>query len=214
MDAVLFDFDGTLLQSEQEWDKYLWPLVEKTFPGATREEFEPLQGMTNEQGFEHFLKLRKTKYTWDEYMKGIMDFIPKIYESAQLTEGALDLMQALREACIPMAIATSSLRSWVIPSLESHNITHFFDHVITLDDVKNPKPAPDPYLLAAHRLPADPPRCIVFEDSKSGVRSAKAAGMVCIGIDYDKNQSAFPADLTIQHFSEVNLPMLRQLTGQ
>lgn len=210
MDAVIFDFDGTLLRSEEEWDKHLWPLVQETFPGATWEEFVPLQGMTTEQGYAHMAAQRKPIYSEKEYWDRVITFIPTIYQEAKLNEGVADLLEELWNENILMGIATSSLHGWIKESLRSHNIEKYFSTIITLADVAHPKPAPDPYILAAQRLTTDPYRCIVFEDSRSGVKAAKSAGMYCIGFEYEY-QKEIPADYTIQTFREVDTSFLRSL---
>ncbi len=208
MDAVFFDFDGTLLQSEQEWEKYLWPLAQRAFPDVTAEDFEHLLGMTNEQGYTFLSGRRGSIMDWDTYQQEILSFIPQLYESSSLSKGVLELLQNLQNAQIPMAIVTSSLRAWVTPTLTSHTIDHFFRAIVTLDDVQNPKPAADPYLLAAKQLGVDPTRSIGIEDSKHGMQSVKAAGMKCVL--YAEKPIA-EEDLHIQHFDELDLQTLRSL---
>ncbi len=208
MDAVIFDFDGTLLQSEQEWDKYLWPLVQRTFPGATKADFDHLLGMTNKQGYAFFSDRFEPTMDWQRYQQEIHTFIPQLYESSSLSEGVLALIQHLHAEGVPLGIATSSQRAWVEPSILSHDIAKYFQTIITLDDVEHPKPAPEPYLLAAKQLGVDPVRSIGIEDSKHGMQSVKAAGMKCIL--YAEKPIA-EEDLHVRHFGELDLQTLRSL---
>jgi HAD superfamily hydrolase (TIGR01509 family) len=208
MDAVIFDFDGTLLQSEQEWDKYLWPLALRAFPGVTKEDFDHLLGMTNRQGYAFFSDRFEPAMDWQTYQQEILNFIPELYASAPLSEGVLDLLKLLKAEGVPLGIATSSQRSWIEPSLDSHDVRKYFDTIVTVDDVENPKPAADPYLLAARKLGVDPRRSIGIEDSKHGLQSVKAAGMKSIVY---AEQPLADEDLHIQHFHQLDLQTIQSL---
>jgi putative hydrolase of the HAD superfamily len=208
----LFYFDGTLLDSEREWDKYLWPLVQRTFPGVTWEEFSFFTGTTTAQGYTHFAALFEPKLTFGEYSDVIRAFIPALYETAPLNDGVRALLMELRASNIPMAITTSSQRNWILPSIQSHGIKEFFSTIVTLDDVTKAKPDPEPYLLTAQKLGVDPASCLVIEDSVHGVKAAKAAGMTCIGFAYRDNANELhEADVCVKHFDEVTLEFLQTL---
>ena len=85
---------------------------------------------------------------------------------------------------VPMSVASNGVRENVEATLVSTNLRPLFDYVITADDVKHGKPAPDVYLEAARRMKVDPAKCIVFEDSDEGLEAAHRAGMR--GIDIRK----------------------------
>jgi len=91
--------------------------------------------------------------------------------------GILEMLGFLRSRGIPRAVATSTRRPLALRKLEAAGLLPHFDAVCTSSDVEHPKPAPDVYLLAAATLGADPARCLVLEDSPTGVRAALAAGM-------------------------------------
>lgn len=91
---------------------------------------------------------------------------------------ALDLLDLIVQ---PRAIATSSGRESAARKLSVSRLPAF-EHVVTFDDVERPKPAPDPYLLAARLLRVDPAACIAFEDSDTGAASARAAGMTVVQV--------------------------------
>jgi beta-phosphoglucomutase-like phosphatase (HAD superfamily) len=82
----------------------------------------------------------------------------------------------------PLAVASSAGRPFVQATLEQLGIAACFDAVVTVEDVRHPKPAPDPYLLAAERLGVRPETCLVFEDSDQGLSAAKSAGMDAIDV--------------------------------
>ena len=78
---------------------------------------------------------------------------------------------------LPMAVATSGMRKIVTPILEELKILDWFDALVTADDVKHAKPAPDIFLEAARRLNVEPSQCLVYEDAEAGFESARRAGM-------------------------------------
>jgi len=83
---------------------------------------------------------------------------------------------------IPLAVASSGYRDHVIHSLESNGILHYFDAVVTAEDICNPKPAPDIFLEAARRIECDPIKCRGFEDGDVGLEALSAAGMEVIDV--------------------------------
>lgn len=83
---------------------------------------------------------------------------------------------------LPLAVASSGGRALVQATLDQLGIAACFDAVVTVEDIRAPKPAPDAYLLAAARLKVRPETCLVFEDSDQGVRAAKTAGMDVVDV--------------------------------
>jgi HAD superfamily hydrolase (TIGR01509 family) len=96
-----------------------------------------------------------------------------------LKPGVPDLLAAFGQ---PRAIATSSTRRQADRKLAQSGLAAQFAHVIVFEDVTRPKPAPDPFLLAAARLGVAPARCVAFEDSETGAMSARAAGMTVVQV--------------------------------
>lgn len=106
-------------------------------------------------------------------------FVAAINQDLPLKPGALALLSARHR---PMAIVTSSGRDEAHHKLRLTGLDVFFDTVVTLADVTAPKPAPDPYLLAAERLGVAPGRCLVFEDSETGAEAAHRAGCIVVQV--------------------------------
>ena len=96
--------------------------------------------------------------------------------------GITDLLDTLVAHGVPRAVATSTRRPLALRKLESAGLLRYFEHVATSSDVAHAKPAPDIYLLAAHKLGVEPAHCLALEDSPTGVRAALAAGMHVIQI--------------------------------
>lgn len=96
--------------------------------------------------------------------------------------GIIDLLDTLAAHGVPRAVATSTRRPLALRKLETAGLLPYFEHVATSSDVAHAKPAPDIYLLAAHKLGIAPRHCLALEDSPTGVRAALAAGMTVIQI--------------------------------
>jgi HAD superfamily hydrolase (TIGR01509 family) len=111
--------------------------------------------------------------------------------------GALELLAAVREAGIPVGLASNSAREFVEQTLEVAQLSNgHFDVVVTADDVAAPKPAPDIYLAACAALRAAPDRAAALEDSPPGVAAARAAGMFVIAVPYFADTVLDGASLT------------------
>lgn len=108
------------------------------------------------------------------------EFADRVKEVVVLP-GAFELLQRLYDD-YSIALATSSRRYYAERILENFDIGRYFDAVVTADDVKSAKPAPDVYLKAAEMLGAAPEKCVVFEDAAYGVMAAKAAGMKVVAV--------------------------------
>jgi HAD superfamily hydrolase (TIGR01509 family) len=105
-----------------------------------------------------------------------------IENEAVPVEGLEDFLELLREKGLKLGMASNSPSGYVEAALGAIKVRHFFDCVVSVDDVKEGKPAPDPYLAAAEGLSVEPQNCIAIEDSPSGMISAMAAGMRCVVI--------------------------------
>ncbi len=106
-------------------------------------------------------------------------FMARLGGAIPLKAGAEDLLSAL---ALPKALATSSTRAQADRKLASTGLARHFGAVVTFDDVRAPKPAPEPFLRAARLLGVDPAACVAFEDSETGARAAMAAGMTVVQV--------------------------------
>jgi len=179
IDAILFDLDGTLIDTES------------AAVTAGQAAFAEM-GLSVGTHFMHQL-VGVDQPTGRKYIKSVfpqidLDALSRAWDSRFETAITANLplklgaVQLLAAALRPMAIVTSSGRDAAHHKLRLAQIDRHFAHVITVHDVAQPKPAPEPYLLAAQRMGVDPARCLVFEDSETGAEAAHRAGCIVVQV--------------------------------
>lgn len=181
-DAVIFDLDGTLVDSEA----IIVKAAEVAFAVHGMEmDHGLIHGMVGVDAVtcrrrlvDHFGAMTADAFTavWDrEIVKGYARDMP-------LKPHVPEVLSDLYDLGVPIALCTSSGRANAEHKLDRASIAQYFSALVTLDDVIHPKPAAEPYLNAAKALQADPARCLAFEDSETGARAAKDAGMTVVQI--------------------------------
>lgn len=125
-----------------------------------------------------------------------------------------ELLQQLNSAGVPLALATSSRKQKMELVMHTADLYDYFEAFVTGEEVQKGKPDPQIFQLAANRLGMPAARCVVVEDTVSGIRAAKAAGMACVAITSTHNEEELQAaDLLIDHFRTLRLHDLRKLIG-
>lgn len=189
IEAVIFDLDGTLVDSMWMWadidDEYL-----SRFGLRVNEEAsENIAGMSIEETAVFF---KETYNLPDSIEKIISDWIDmsldKYKHEVRLKAYAAELLDWLRANGIKTAIASSNAIKMIEACLDSNGVRDRFDAVISSSEVEHGKPYPDVYLYAAKRIGADPSKCLVFEDIPAGIIAGKAAGMTVAAVE-DKYSS-------------------------
>jgi len=181
IDAVIFDLDGLILDSER-------PIRDAVIEVVAALGFDMPEAfyatMIGVPGPECDLMIRdffSASFPFDTYFETSNAKIAEALAAGiALKSGVREILQHLDQRKTPLALATSSSRRYVERQLNANNLAPFFKAVATRDDVKRGKPHPDLFLLAAADLGVAPERCLVLEDSHNGVRAAHAAGCVPI----------------------------------
>lgn len=177
-DAVIFDMDGTLLDTEAVFKAIVYEVCTEMGFAMTDHVHGRMVGSSHEATAALLAEAFGTTFPYemfDEKCRASMH--SRMAGAVPVKTGAVELISALRDLGVPLAVATSSRSHHALSHLEAAGVIGFFDTIVTRDDVTNPKPHPEPYLTAADRLRVDPRACLAFEDSHAGVRAAHAAGM-------------------------------------
>jgi HAD superfamily hydrolase (TIGR01509 family) len=190
-DAVVFDFDGLLADSEplqiRAWQEFLAKFGKKLEDGLVNEMFG-LRVMDSSRVVQERLDLPISP---EEVMIGRDEiFLDLVAGELPLMNGARELVTWLREYTrLRLALATSGHRRYINAALGVADFEDAFEIIVTGDDVQNGKPHPEIYQTAAGKLGIEASRCIALEDAPHGVRSAKAAGMACLAIPNEMTES-------------------------
>lgn len=180
--AIIFDFDGTIIDTETPWfyafrDAYMEHGVE-----LTPEQYSECVG-TNEHTFdpyEHLMTELGLPIDKEEFRIKIHADHTALMEKETVREGVLEYLQLAKEAGLRIGLASSSERSWIDRYLEVLGIGDYFEVICTADDVNRVKPDPELYLKAMEKLGVKPDEAIAIEDSPNGAKAAAAAGMSCL----------------------------------
>ena len=134
----------------------------------------------------------------------------ELLAAAGLLPGVLELLDAARAAGVPCGVASNASATWVDGHLQRLGVADRFGVVVAVDHVDNPKPDPDPYLLAATALGADPVDAVALEDSSTGVAAARAAGLFTVAVPgpMSAHQDLSDADLVVASLDVVTLAEL------
>lgn len=170
LQAVLFDMDGTLVDTERLW----WEAVEEVAGRPLTEADRPdVLGRPVEHTAAWLAAATGTPAA-DLADTLHREFADRVRTGVVPRPGALDLLDALAREGVPTALVTASPRSVADTVLEALGGASRFAVSVTADDTEHTKPAPDPYLAACRALGVDPARCVAVEDTETGVRSAEA----------------------------------------
>jgi HAD superfamily hydrolase (TIGR01509 family) len=184
--AVVFDNDGLLLDTEEAWTRAEETLFERRGRAFTMEHKRSLIGSSRTTAaakLEAMLELPgEGEPLMDELHELVME---EALNGVPPRPGAIELLDALGGEGTPLGLASNSSREFVERTLASADLLDGrFRCVITADDVEHPKPAPDLYLAACRAMGADPGASAALEDSPPGVASAAAAGLYVIAVPY------------------------------
>ena len=208
IEAVVFDLDGVLLDSEQVWDEVREELV-KERGGRWHEQAQTeMMGMSSVEWSRYMHDELDLPEPPEEISAEVVQRLDEVYRKRlPLIDGAREAVERLA-ARWPLGLASSSNREVIDLVLDLSGLARYFRVTVSSEEVPRGKPAPDVYLEAARSLGVPPERCAAVEDSHNGIRSAKAAGMRVIAIP---NQHYPPGEEALA-LADVTLGSLAELT--
>lgn len=212
--AVLFDMDGTLVDSEKVWQVALDELAADLGGRLSLAARLSMIGMTTPEAIEILHRdLGLTGRSVAEDGQALESRMMSLVESGLVFRpGAYELLSAVRAAGVRTALVTATVRRIVEVMLDTIG-RHNFDVVVTHDDVANGKPHPEPYASAAAALGVDPRDCVAIEDSITGATSALAAGCAVMAVPSEIDLSPLRGVTHVDSLMAVDVALLRQLVS-
>ncbi len=211
--ACVFDMDGVLIDTEPVWRRVERDVFRRVGIELTDAQLRETWGMRIEEVVDFWYRARP----WDgirpraiqrEIVRAMVDHV---HNDGVPLPGAIEAVSTARDAGLKVGIASSSSYELIEAVIRRLDMAHLVDAVCTADDEKLGKPDPAVYMSAARLLGAKPGECIAVEDSPAGVRSAKAAGMLCIAVltDAVKRDDIKDADVKINSLLDFTPELLR-----
>lgn len=211
--AVLWDMDGTLVDTEPYWHEAEFELAAAHGQTWSEEQGNALLGHHLVDAAASIIEQLGLESTPEAVVDELLDaVVRRIERVVPFRPGALELLAALQEEGVRCALVTGSYRRFVAPVLSALP-EGTFEHVVTGDSVENGKPHPEPYLIAAERLGVPAERCVAIEDSDIGARSAAAAGCAVLVVPHEVAVPGGPARSFARSLSDVTVADLRALLG-
>jgi beta-phosphoglucomutase family hydrolase len=207
--GVIFDMDGTLIEST-EADYLAWKRLFADYQKPlSYEDYFPLLGAKSAVVVQSRLLLdeEQTKVALAKKLNYFTEIISQ--SGIQPVPFAVKLLQQLQQYDLRIALATSSRKEKMKMVLKLTALLPYFEAIVTGEEVKRSKPAPDIFLLAASKLALQPEQCLVIEDAINGIKAAKNAGMKCVAITTTHPAEMLQeADLIIDTYEAVNFQNL------
>ena len=210
IEAVVFDLDGVLIESEEIWDTVRERYVRQHGGRYDDEIQRAMMGMSSSEWSRYLHETAGIAAPPETINAEVVQLMLAAYRAhLPLIEGAVDAVRRLA-ARFPLAVASSSNRPLIDAVLEIAGLQDCFSATVSSEEVARGKPAPDVYLEAARRLDVAPEHCAAIEDSHSGIRSAHAAGMRVIAIP----NPSYPPDAEALAQADVVIRTLDELTPE
>jgi HAD superfamily hydrolase (TIGR01509 family) len=191
VDAVIFDLDGVLIDSESVWDEARRAVVADNGGSWTETATRAMQGMSSPEWSRYLHDELGVSLDPGEISRQVVERMLAAYErEVPLLPGAVQAVRRLAERW-PLGLASSSNRPVIDVVLESAGLTGCLSATVSGDEVARGKPSPDVYLAAARKLGVEAGRAAAVEDSSNGLRAGAAAGMLVIAVP---NREFPPAD--------------------
>jgi HAD superfamily hydrolase (TIGR01509 family) len=207
IDAVIFDLDGVILDTEELWNEVRKELASERGGRWSDRAQADMMGMSSKEWSRYMHDVVGVPDPPDQINREVVRrMLDRYSEQLPLIDGAVDAVKRMA-ARWPLGLASSSNRELIDRALEVSGLGPYFRVTVSSEEVERGKPAPDVYLEAARRLTVEPSRCAAIEDSASGIRSAHAAGMDVVAIP----NKAFPPPPEILALASLVLDSIREL---
>lgn len=213
--AVIFDFDGTIIDSESHWPGTMERMFQMMGVPWEPEHHRALNGQSLENCYKIMRERHGITMPFETYRDVVFSHADDIYHvHADVSPGTFALMDRLEEMKIDRAIASSNQRVYIDIAMRRLKLDTFFPLICSAEDTPGKhKPDPALFLLAAEKLGRKPQDCVGLEDSVAGVAAVKAAEMLCVAVrgPHNGHLDLSKADLEISHFDQLTRERLAEL---
>lgn len=180
---VIFDHDGLMVNSEEIVFTAIRDIFKKYHQNYTREYFNQHIGMSVTESLQIFYKDFPIPITFEEFYNLRNDKVSEYLEKRlQIMDGLIPLLNYLYKLHIPMAIATSGKKDYIIKNLKKFGVSKYFKIITTIDEVKKGKPNPDLILKTLKKAKVKPENAIILEDAPNGIQAAYNAKVFSIAV--------------------------------
>jgi HAD superfamily hydrolase (TIGR01509 family) len=207
IEAVVFDLDGVIIDSEELWDEARESLARERGGRWSEQAQADMMGMSSTEWSRYMHEVVGLPEPPEEINREVVRrMLARYSEHLPLIDGAGEAVKRLA-ADWPLGVASSSNRELIDHVLDLSGLAAYFKVTVSSEEVDRGKPAPDVYLEAAYRLGVEPSHSVAIEDSASGIRSAHAAGMHVVAIP----NRAFPPPTDVLALASVILESIKEL---
>jgi beta-phosphoglucomutase len=205
--AIIFDMDGTLVDSEPMHLRAYEQLAERFGGTYTESDNREFLGRKDSDVCRALVARLNINLTPDQVVTLKEQLMVELLSDATPRPGVLDVLEKAHELAIPMAVASSATMQTIELVVDILKIRHYFKNLTSGDEVAHGKPAPDIFLLASQRLNVKPEDCLAIEDTFNGIKAAKAAGMVCLAIPCEatRHQDHSQADVQMTSLEQLDV---------
>ena len=209
IDAVVFDLDGVIVDSEQVWDEVRVDLVHAAGLPFPPEATRAMMGMSSPEWSRYLVEQLGVPGTPDQANAAVVErMLERYVDGPPFIRGAVDAVRRIGERW-PIGVASSSNRELIDVVLEAAGLASLVRVAVSSEEVGRGKPAPDVYLEAMRRLGVEPRHAAAVEDSHNGIRSAKSAGLRVVAVP----NPHFPPDAESLALADVVLASIGELTA-
>ena len=208
--AVIFDMDGLLIDSESFWRQAHMAVLSRHGYYITEQDIREKAGIVTKD----IVEMWRQRFGWDMSLNEeitqeiISEVLGRVKRAGTPLPGATHAVRLCKQQALPLAVASSSPPELIQADLECMKLVSYFDVVHSAVHERRGKPYPDVFLSTAKQLGIEPDYCLVFEDSLTGVKAAKAAGMRCVAVPHK------PYDKEAFAIADGELDSLEQLSPQ
>lgn len=206
INTVLFDLDGTIIDTNELIISSFIHVMGKNFPGQpyAREQIIPYMGMTLEHQLQTFSGRQEVEDLVADYREfnyahhdSMVAEFPRVHE----------VISTLHAEGIRLGVVTTKIRPTTLRALEMFKLKQYMDVIVTVQDVEHPKPHPEPVLTAIEQLGADPACTVMVGDSPADIKSAKAAGVLAAGVAWslkgEEELRKYEPDVILQDMTDL-----------